>query len=212
MSLTPLQLRIAIAMGLAGCVATEDAPPLEEGSLSTAEQGLSLGSSLGNSVAVSGTCGQANAVTPTCASSTASDRTYEWTAPSTGTFTFTTTGPQTNYNSVLQIANHAPPYAALACNDDANPSTTKSTVALSLAASTKVLVQVDGYASLCGNFQLGITKNCTSACNTPPPCRAPVGTCTVYGVCSYENLCDASEVCHLGECVPKCTIDPRFPC
>lgn len=206
------QLQIALAIGLAGCVAAEDSPRLEEGSLSTAEQASILGTVLGTNVEVNSTEGKANVVTPTCASSTASDLTYVWTAPSSGTFTFTTTGSQTDYDTILQIADHTNPSTVLACNNDASSSTLSSTVALTLTASAKVFVQVDGYGTDSGNFQLGITKNCSSTCTTPPPCRAPVGTCTIYGVCSYESLCDASEVCHRGECVSKCLLDPTFPC
>jgi hypothetical protein len=175
-------------------------------------QGLSLGTSLGHNLASGSTCGLNNGVTPRCAPSNASDMTYEWTAPSSGTFTFTTTGAGTNFNTVLQIADYFSPSTFLGCNDNASASTTKSTLSLSLTSGKKILVAIDGYMSLCGNYQLGITKNCTSSCTSPPPCSEPQGTCTVNGTCSYVSLCDSSEICSGGECVPRCTIDPRFPC
>ena len=185
---------------------------IEESDVESVSHALSLGAALGHSLASGSTCGLNNSVTPICAISTASDMTYEWTAPSAGTFTFTTTGSGTNFNTALQVASYTSPSTIVGCNDNVSSTNDRSSLSLSLSSGTKLLVEIDGHASLCGNYQLGITKNCTSSCNTPPPCHEPQGTCTVSGTCSYVPLCDASELCRSGECIPRCLIDPRFPC
>lgn len=199
-----------VGLSLGSCGLAEE--PNGGAELSEVASQLSLGSTLNHNAASGSTCGLANEVTPSCATSTASDMSFEWTAPSSGTFTFTTTGTGTNFNTVLQIANHSSPGTVLGCNNDANASTTKSTVSVALTSGTKVLVQLDGYASLCGNYQLGISKNCATSCTTPPPCHAPQGSCSITGTCLYASLCGADEVCRTGRCVPRCTINPSFPC
>lgn len=205
-------LGLIVGLTMSGCQ-IEDESSLDHESLSATSQGLSLGAVLGHNVASGTTAGQTNAVTPVCATSTAGDMTYEWIAPSNGTFTFTTTGALTNFDTVLQIAEYASPGTILACNNDASTSTTRSTVTLSLASAARVLVEIDGYASLSGTYQLGITKNCPTSCTSPPRCHEPVGTCTVTGTCSYTPLCGLDEVCsRSGVCVPRCLTEPQFPC
>jgi len=111
---------------------------------------------------------------------------------------------------VIVIADYYNPSSVLACAGSVY-GTGGESASLSLSSGQRLLVTVDGYASLCGSFKLNITKNCTSSCNTPPPCKTG-GTCSIDGKCVYENLCNLSEVCSGGECVPRCLFDPRYPC
>jgi hypothetical protein len=164
----------------------------------------SLGSSMGSNVTSGDTCGAANEVTPSCsAGSVASDLSYAWTAPNTGKYTFTATGSRTT--PVLVLGNGAT-QAQIGCGST-------GTITYSLSAGQKVLVTVDGAGSSCGSFTLGIQYAVCGTCNSPPTsgCYEPLGQC-VYGVCKYNKACDASEVCQSNQCIPRCLIDPSYPC
>jgi hypothetical protein len=195
---------------LVGCgllmIACGPVETFETEELGQVSQELSLGSTLAIPAAWGSTCGLNNGVTPTCAPSSASDMSYTWTAPSSGTFTFSTTG--SNFSTVLQVAPYGAPLSPLGCNSNGS----SSSLSLSLTAGQQLIITIDGYASLCGDYKLNISKNCTSSCTTPPPCRYSPGVCTVNGTCSYTSMCDSSEVCSGGSCVPRCLIDPRYPC
>jgi hypothetical protein len=118
-----------------------------------------LRTATGSPVATGSTTGLTNDISPTCAYSAAPDAEYMWTAPYTGTFNFTTAG--SSFDTVLVVQN---PFnsSVLGCNDDSN-GTLQSTVSLSLAAGTQVLVAIDGYASNTGSYKLNIssTPTCT---------------------------------------------------
>jgi len=112
-----------------------------------------LGSVLGDAVARGDTCGRPNEVAPTCGGGKASaDHAYTWTAPSTGTFTFTTAG--SSQNTVLQV-NDLATGTALGCNDDV-AGTLQSSVSVSLTAGQSVLVSVEGLSGGCGAFTLNV--------------------------------------------------------
>lgn len=213
--LTRYALAATFAGGMTLLVACDSGDEIfdEIENIDNVSQALSLSSALGVPVALpsgspTSTCGLNNGVTPACTSSSASDISYVWSAPSSGTFTFTTNN--SNFDTVLVITDYFNPSSVLACKDN-NRSAAGESVSLSLSSGQQVLITVDGYAALCGTYKLNITKNCTSSCNSTLPCRAP-GYCSISGTCVYENLCFAGEICSGGECVPRCTIDPSYPC
>ncbi|WP_083680887.1 ELWxxDGT repeat protein [Archangium sp. Cb G35] len=112
-----------------------------------------LGSATGALVTQGSTCDALRQVTPSCTNNAlAPDVSFSWTAPSTGTFVFTTNG--SNYDTSLQVS--APASGALlGCNDDTGE-TLQSSVTVSVAAGQTLLISVDGYDTECGTFQLGI--------------------------------------------------------
>jgi hypothetical protein len=118
-----------------------------------------LGSAVGTAVAQGNTCGRPNEVTPTCAPSTAPEHAFTWTAPATGTFTFTTAGSA--LDTVLQVSDLATG-SVLGCNDDATAATYQSSVAVNVTAGQSVLIVVDGARSRCGSFKLNIQGTSTS--------------------------------------------------
>lgn len=146
-------------LALTGCGNVDDglADDGAFGNLETMSQGLSLGSALGRPVATGSTCGLANAVTPSCTTSTASDMSYEWIAPSAGTFTFSTAN--SSFDTVIVVADYYTPSSVLSCTNNVL-GTGGESVSLNLTSGRRLLVTVDGYASLCGPYQLSITKNC----------------------------------------------------
>jgi hypothetical protein len=108
---------------------------------------------MGNAIALGSTCSSGNEFAPVCAGSNAGDLAYYWTAPSSGTFTFTTTG--SDFDTVLQALD-AGQTQSLGCNDDAN-GTLQSSLSLALSAGQKITIVVDGYASSCGSFALNVS-------------------------------------------------------
>jgi hypothetical protein len=120
-----------------------------------------LGSALGLAVAQGNTCGRPNEVTPTCApNSTAPEHAYTWTAPSSGTFTFTTAGSA--LDSILQVSKLGTGIE-LGCNDDAATDTYQSLVEVNLTVGQPVLIVVDGHRSRCGSFRLNIHGGTSTA-------------------------------------------------
>jgi hypothetical protein len=117
----------------------------------------SIGSSLGSPVISSNTCGATNQYTPSCAYSSASDHSYLWTAPFTGSFTFTTAGA--GYDTVLHIYDVSNG-AGLGCNDDSN-GTLQSSISLTANAGQQLRIVVDGYGGACGSFGLNISGTST---------------------------------------------------
>jgi Vitelline membrane outer layer protein I (VOMI) len=119
---------------------------------------VDIGSSLGSPTASSRTCGAANQYSPSCAYSSAPDQAYSWSAPYSGTFTFTTFG--SDYDTVLHIYDRTTG-TALGCNDDSG-GTLQSSLAISLSANQPLLIVVDGYAGSCGNSHLNISGSVRS--------------------------------------------------
>lgn len=145
----------SIAM-LGGCLAPGDdaGATVEQASF-----GGSLGSVLGNQVASNNTSSLTNEHTPSCApGGTAADVAYSWTAPSTGTYTFTTEGSEASFapfNTVLEVRSFTTG-ASLGCNDDSNGGR-QSTVSVGLTIGQAVRVVVDGNGSARGTFWLSIS-------------------------------------------------------
>jgi hypothetical protein len=112
-----------------------------------------LGSVIGNNVVQGNGCSATNVSTPSCSSSNAPDVSFTWTAPSAGTFTFTTAG--SNYDTILQVQD-ATTSNPLGCNDDANSSTFQSSLTLTLAVGQRIKLIIDGYSTRCGDYALNI--------------------------------------------------------
>lgn len=93
--------------------------------------------------------------TPSCMTdSFAPDGAYTWTAPSTGTFTFSTGG--SSFDTVLDIRlDHL---SSVGCNDDSD-GTLQSLVHADLAAGQTVWVIVDGSGNSEGFFRLEISAS-----------------------------------------------------
>jgi hypothetical protein len=264
-----LLLPLSLSLGLLLSACGPSIEPNEESALQTMQQatfGSDLGQALGSPVTTNSTCGRTSDFTPSCASSNgAPDMSYTWTAPSTGSFTFSTAGAA--FDTILEVRRYND-QVSLGCNDD-TPGTAQSSVTLSLTAGQTLLVIVDGYGTACGTFQVNITAvaSCPGGCNSPPSqchqstgtctngtctyayksagspcfdgrscttndvcngagvcggtstCKSPpngcyvsTGVCSSSSTCSYSSVCGSDEACSFGHCVPRCTIDPNYPC
>jgi hypothetical protein len=187
-----------------------DVPPVEavvstrEAALVVSSSYIDIRSRTGTGVSLGRTCGSSNEVTPACVGSSAPEFSHHWVAPYDGAFTFSTQGPGTTFDTVLEITRWADS-ASLGCNDNAGGAV-RSTVTVNLAANQEVRIAVDGRGVACGNFQLdiqGVPSTC-GACNTPPsPCHEPNGTCysasCVYPLKQVGAACDDSNACTLGD-------------
>jgi hypothetical protein len=100
--------------------------------------------------------GRPNDVTPSSAWSNAPDAAYTFTAPATASYTFNTFG--TSFDTVLHVHDGSCAGAELACNDDA-PSGRQSQVTVALTAGQTVVIVVDGFATISGNYTLNIIRN-----------------------------------------------------
>lgn len=201
--LLPLWLCSVAAM--AACQISEegerDGGPV---TFSTVTQSFSLGSVLGvpisTSPAPTSTCGLNNGVNPGCGTSNASDISFEWVAPSAGTYTFTTNG--SNFDTALVIAPYTSPSGRLACRNSVL-GTGGESATLTLTVGQRLLITIDGYASLCGNYQLNVTKACSAGCSST---ACSTATCLPTGVCSYAprpvgtSCNDGNECTHTDSC------------
>jgi hypothetical protein len=145
-----LTLAVTATLYLAGCATQldDDATTVEQFST-----GGNLGSSVGNPVASGTTVGLSNDYQPSCApAGAAPDLAFTWTAPESGSYTFSTLG--SSFDTVLEL--RLPPTgASLGCDDDSS-GTAQSTVTASLSAGETIQVIVDGYSTHSGTFQLNI--------------------------------------------------------
>jgi hypothetical protein len=145
---------IATLLCFGGCLAASEPDTPDE--VASVEQFTFLGDlgvRLGSPVTTNNTTGLTNDYTPTCSSSSvAPDASYTWTAPSSGSYVFSTAG--SSFDTVLGIRQYTTG-ASLGCNDDSN-GTLQSAVTTSLSAGQTVLIVVDGYGSGSGPFQLNI--------------------------------------------------------
>jgi hypothetical protein len=197
-------LSLLVGVGIV-CGACQSADLVDPEDYEQSEQSLVLDSRLGTALVTRNTCGLSNNLSPRCVTSVAPDESHFWKAPSNGTYKFTVTS--SDFFNVLVVAPFSTPFMALGCAGGR----TSSILRLPLTAGQELQVTIDGENSLCGTYTLGITKECPTACDSPPPCRE-AGFCTVNGVCSYPPLCGSGEVCQGGQCVPRCSRDPSFPC
>lgn len=157
------------SLGLAGCAAS--AGDDEQEDVEQASFGANLGSVVATPAATGNTTGGTNDNRPSCSpSSTAPDIAYFWTAPTTGTYTFSTVTSipmSAPFDTVLEIRNVATG-ASLGCNDD-SPGTVRSTVSVNLTSGQVVRVIVDGFGAASGTFILSISGD--------PGANAPLYTC-----------------------------------
>jgi hypothetical protein len=103
---------------------------------------------------VSGTTsGALNQYSGTCGGSGAPERSYSFTAPGAGSYTFSTAG--SSYDTVLYVRDGTCAGAQLGCNDDTGG--LQSQVSVSLGANQIVAIFVDGYSSGSGAYQLAVT-------------------------------------------------------
>jgi hypothetical protein len=154
------------SLGLAGCAtpAADD----EQADVEQASFGANLGSVVATPVATGGTAGGTNDNRPACSpSSTAPDMAYFWTAPATGTYTFTTVTSRPTFDTVLEVRNVATG-ASLGCNDD-SAGTLQSTVSLAMTSGQVVRIIIDGFGTASGAYVLSISGD--------PGANAPLYTC-----------------------------------
>lgn len=145
------------AIGLGACLDGSDDGD-NNASIEQASFGGSLGSVIGNPVASNSTSGLVNEHQPTCAPSSAPDLAYAWTAPSSGTYTFSTVSSlATTFDTILQIRDFNTG-ASLGCNDDSG-GTFQSTVSVNLSIGQAIRIVVDGYNTSNGPFRLSIAGN-----------------------------------------------------
>ena len=188
-----------------------DLPEAEAGPVAEVGQALTdeLGSALGSPVVANNTCAALNEHTPSCSTrSAAPDRSYFWTAPFTGPFTFTTAGSA--FDTVLLLVD-ASTQEPLGCNDDANSTTFQSSVTANLTAGRRVKIVVDGYSTRCGDFALNISAPASASCaavkaaNPSAPDGEylinPTGTRPIYAYCDMRvggELCTEDAGIHRG--------------
>ena len=112
-----------------------------------------LGRVTGTGVATGTTRGNGNDSSTGCGGSTAEDVRLRWTAPGSGTYTFTTQG--SDFDTVMAVTTAECSGASeLACSDDYDGTT--SGVSVWLSTGDSVFIDVDGYSSGSGNFVLNI--------------------------------------------------------
>lgn len=179
----------AIGFLLAGCGV---APPELE--IAASVRGIELGSALGSPVHVEqNICPYGNNVSPACTTSNAPDMSFGWTAPNAGTFMFTTNG--SNFDTVLRIALYDQPATVLGCIN-ANAGSAGESLILSLPAGRRVLITIDGYASLCGRAVLNV-----SSLIPCPSTACSVGSYNAQGQC-IQTLRPPGTICGAaGECM-----------
>lgn len=137
---------------LGGCL--ESAAPGETDSIEQFSFLSDLGVGLGSPVTTNNTTGRSNDYQPSCVSNSAApDASYTWTAPSSGSYVFSTSG--SSFDTVLEIRQYNTGIS-LGCNDDSN-GTLQSTVGVSLSGGQTVMIVVDGYGANNGSFQLNIS-------------------------------------------------------
>jgi hypothetical protein len=149
-------------ISLGGCMEPDFAGPegsrddldgVELGSVEQLTYMGDLGVGLGSPVATGSTIGLSNDWLPPCGYSNAPDASYTWTAPSTGTYVFSTSG--SSFDTILHLRLYNTT-TSLGCNDDSN-GTYQSTVSVNLSAGQTVLAIIDGYGSGQGTYRLNIT-------------------------------------------------------
>jgi hypothetical protein len=159
-----------------------------------------LGSAIGDRIATGSTVGAGSSLTSTiCATmSTAPEVIFRWTAPSSGTFTFTTVG--STYDTVLYARRGACAGLDVGCDDDSGGAQS-SLFSLALSVGDVLFLVVDGFGTEAGNYVLnirsggGCVPNCAGRTCGPDGCT---GTC---GTCPAGQTCDTSGRC---TCVPNC--------
>jgi hypothetical protein len=119
-----------------------------------------LGSTIGM-VASGSTAGQPNRHTPTCSTTMAPDAWFRWVAPTAGNWVFDTAG--SDFDTVLEVQTDCID-GTLGCNDD-GPLDSTSRVQVTLTAGQSVMIIVDGYGSMTGNYVLHVQTIPAEICN-----------------------------------------------
>jgi hypothetical protein len=192
---------VMCALWAAACGPIQEEPQALEAQYHRQVQGwVDLGSSLGAPV-ISGATSGASEFTPQCVpDSSAPDQSFKWTAPATGTYTFTTFG--SNFDTALHIIYPFDAKGSLGCSDNSS-GTHQSSVTLNLTGGQVIRVVVDGYGTATGSYALNIY-----ACNSPPStCHASLGWSRYTGACVYAlkpagSTCSDGESCTTGD---RCT-------
>lgn len=102
-------------------------------------------------IVATGTTSGTSAFSGTCGYGTSPDRSFAFTAPSAGDYSFSSAG--SSFDTVLYVLDSCSG-PELACNDDAGGST--SEVLVPLAAGQQVIVVLDGYGGAAGAYRLTV--------------------------------------------------------
>jgi uncharacterized delta-60 repeat protein len=138
-----------------------------------------LGSALPPVVTSGSTVGWPNTLSSACGGGTSGERTFLYTVPAAGTYTFSTVDPGTDFDTVLLLRLGSCGGLGLICNNDFTG--LQSQVTLPLAAGAAIVIIVDGNGAS-GNFVLRITAVLATptptASVTTTPTRTPTPTST----------------------------------
>jgi hypothetical protein len=101
------------------------------------------------------TLGGSSSFVPTCASdSTATEQVWLFTAPTSGQYTFESSG----FDTVLSALQNCDVLSSLNCDDDGGVGSGASLLSLSLTGGEQVVLVVDGYQTTVGAYTLTITR------------------------------------------------------
>ena len=103
--------------------------------------GIDVGSRVGLAIASGTMAGRTDSARGACGGAGLTDATIAWTAPSSGTFSFDTTGSNRDNDTLVHVHRATCAGAELACND--NTSGTQSAARVTLAAGERVVVVVE---------------------------------------------------------------------
>ena len=121
-----------------------------------------LGSALGAAIVTGTTTGGTNDLAGSCGGSSAEDLAYTWTAPYDDTFTFSTDG--SSYDTVLVLGTgDCAGLTEIDCDDD-DGAGNQSLLTATLAAGDIVLVDIDGWSTSAGDFQLNVYPSSERDC------------------------------------------------
>ncbi|MBC8072057.1 MAG: hypothetical protein IAG13_27290 [Deltaproteobacteria bacterium] len=112
----------------------------------------SLGSAVGDAVTTGMNAGEDDDVVEGCGFGTVTDHVMSWVAPGAGNYRFTTDG--SNFDTVLSLHSDCDA-AALACDDDGGLGT-QSQLFRDVAAGETLLINVTGFSTNVGTWQLNI--------------------------------------------------------
>jgi hypothetical protein len=122
----------------------------------------------------SGTTSGTGSLGASCGFSTdAPERVFLWTPATSGTATIQTCGAGTSFDTVIYARGGSCTGTELGCNDDActigDGTSHGSRITPSVTAGQPVVIVVDGYRGLAGNFSLTVTPPAGSGTLPPPP-------------------------------------------
>lgn len=150
-----------------------------------------LGSAYGTAVASGNTSGMGSQRDPSCVGNAGvEDVVYQWVAPATGIWTFSTDG--SDYDTVLTLEVSGCGTESQ-CNDDFSGTT--SSIEQSLNAGDTVFINVDGYSTT-GNYVLNIDLLAESDCgdgndnDSDGDADCADSDCASYFSCLPESVCD----------------------